>query len=407
MQAADLRFLVVEDHGFQRWELSRQLADLGAKHVFEAQDGLTALEIFQNLTEPIDVIVTDLDMPRMDGMEFIRHIGEVGYPVSVILTSALERSLLASVATMAEAYGIKLLGTIEKPPSAKKLAALIEQHQPAQEPQRSHGAHAAMQIEEIAEGLRKGEFEAFFQPKVSLATGRLCGAEALARWRHPKQGIIPPFAFMKAIEAGPLIDELTWVMLRMASQAHAEWRKTGVAVPVSVNLSAASLTDTALADKVTNLVREHGMAPRDMVLEVTESAATTNIGRALENLSRLRMKGFGLSIDDYGTGYSSMQQLTRVAFTELKIDQSFVRNIPTVGAARVVLESSLEMARKLNLTSVAEGVETRGDWDLLRELGCDHAQGYFVAIPMDAAAFMHWAQRWSASKEAKLAGSSS
>jgi EAL domain-containing protein (putative c-di-GMP-specific phosphodiesterase class I) len=139
------------------------------------------------------------------------------------------------------------------------------------------------------------------------------------------------------------------------------------------------------------------------VLEVTESAATTNVGRALENLSRLRMKGFGLSIDDYGTGYSSMQQLTRVPFTELKIDQSFVRNIPTVGAARVVLESSLEMARKLNLTSVAEGVETRGDWDLLRELGCDYAQGYFVAMPMDAAAFMAWAQKWSANKETGLA----
>jgi EAL domain-containing protein (putative c-di-GMP-specific phosphodiesterase class I)/CheY-like chemotaxis protein len=403
VQAADLRFLVVEDHGFQRWELSRQLADLGAKHVFEAQDGLTALEIFQNLTEPIDVIVTDLDMPRMDGMEFIRHVGEVGYPVSVILTSALERTLLASVATMAEAYGIKLLGTIEKPPSAKKLAALIEQHQPSSEPKQGHRAFAAMAIDEIAEGLGKNEFEAFFQPKVSLATGRLTGAEALARWRHPKHGVIPPFAFMKALESSPLIDELTWVMLRKSSRAHADWRKAGVAVPVSVNLSAASLTDTTLADKVTTLVREQEMDPREIVLEVTESAATTNVGRALENLSRLRMKGFGLSIDDYGTGYSSMQQLTRVPFTELKIDQSFVRNIPTVGAARVVLESSLEMARKLNLTSVAEGVETRGDWDLLRELGCDYAQGYFVAMPMDAAAFMAWAQKWSANKETGLA----
>jgi EAL domain-containing protein (putative c-di-GMP-specific phosphodiesterase class I) len=124
---------------------------------------------------------------------------------------------------------------------------------------------------------------------------------------------------------------------------------------------------------------------------VTESATTTKIGRALENLSRLRMKGFGLSIDDYGTGYSSMQQLIRVAFTELKIDRSFVANAATQRSARVILESSLEMARKLNISSVAEGVETQQDWDLLGQLGCELAQGYFIARPMPAQKLLQWA----------------
>lgn len=402
MNIADLRFLVVEDHAFQRWELTRLLADIGARKVFEAPDGQTALEIFQNLTDPVDIIVSDLDMPRMDGMEFIRHLGEVGYPVSVILTSALDRALLSSVATMTQAYGITLLGTIEKPPSAKALAALIELHKPSGEARsRLFAATQVMQIDEIAEGLRKDEFEAFFQPKVALATGRLSGVEALARWRHPRLGVIPPYAFIAAIEESPLIDELTWVMLRKAAEAHATWRAAGLAVPVSVNLSAASLADTTLADRVTSLVRSLAMEPHNVVLEVTESAAATNVARALENLSRLRMKGFGLSIDDYGTGYSSMQQLTRVPFTELKIDQSFVRNIPTEGAGRVVLESSLEMARRLKLTSVAEGVETREDWDLLLELGCDHAQGYFIAMPMEARVFLDWARKRAAEKDAQ------
>ena len=163
---------------------------------------------------------------------------------------------------------------------------------------------------------------------------------------------------------------------------------------MSVNLSLKSLTDIRLADRVTELVLSENLEPRHMVLELTESAATTDVGKALENLARLRMKGFGLSIDDYGTGYSSMQQLTRIAFTELKIDQSFVTNAAKQESAKVILESSLDMARKLNITAVAEGVETQADWNLLRQLGCGLAQGYFIARPMEAGAYPNWVRGW-------------
>ncbi len=166
---------------------------------------------------------------------------------------------------------------------------------------------------------------------------------------------------------------------------------------MSVNLSVKSLGDIKVADRVTELVRSQDLEPLHMVLEVTESAATTDVPKALENLARLRMKGFGLSIDDYGTGYSSMQQLTRIAFTELKVDQSFVANAAKENSARVILESSLEMAKKLNITSVAEGVETQGDWNLLRELGCNLAQGYLISRPMEAGAFPSWVRDWKLS----------
>lgn len=403
VSAAALRFLVVEDHPLQRWELARQLRDLGARQIFEAQDGQSALEIVQNLAQPLDIIVSDLDMPRMDGMEFIRHLGELGYPVAVILTSALDRALLSSVASMTQAYGISLLGTLEKPPSAAALKALIDLHAPEARASAPRGPGRALRAEEIEAALRNDEFEPFFQPKVALPSGRLCGAEALARWRHPRLGIVQPHAFIPAIESGPLIDELTWTMLTKTARAHAAWRRDGMRLTMAVNLSAASLDDTRLADRVTRLVRDLGMEPRDLVLEVTESAATSDIGRALENLSRLRMKGFGLAIDDYGTGYSSMQQLTRIPFTELKIDQSFVKCLPAQGSGRVVLESSLDMARRLDLTSVAEGVETSDQWDLLVQLGCDQAQGYFIAMPMEAAAFAAWARTWDATRNLRFA----
>ena len=395
MQIADLRFLIVEDHGFQRWATRQILENLGARFVVEAADGREALESFRNAEEPIDIIISDLDMPGMDGMELIRHLGAEGRPVSMIIASALDRALVGSVETMTTAYGINLLGAIEKPITAKALEVAIRGHAlPRAKVDRTKVVGPTFTIEEITEGLRNHEFEPYFQPKVELSTGAIKGVEALARWRHPQKGVILPSAFIKPLESSGQIDSLTMSMLEMAAVCCRTWRRGGLDATVSVNLSLKSLADVELADRVTELVLAQELDPRHMVLEVTESAVATHLGSALENLSRLRMKGFGLSIDDYGTGYSSMQQLSHIAFTELKIDESFVRNASRQKASRVILESSLEMARRLNIVAVAEGVETQLDWDLLRSLGCDLCQGYFVAVPMETGEFFRWVKTW-------------
>ena len=197
------------------------------------------------------------------------------------------------------------------------------------------------------------------------------------------------------MEDGGLIDDLTWVMLQSSARQQYLWAARGLQLAISVNLSLKSLVDTEIAERITQIVRTENVDPHAIILEVTESAAMTQVPQALENLARLRIRGFQLSIDDYGTGYSSMQQLTRVAFTELKIDQSFVMNALDEHSCRVILESSIDMARKLKLKSVAEGAETRGHWDLLRRLGCDIVQGYFIARPMAATDFEAWAGQWT------------
>jgi EAL domain-containing protein (putative c-di-GMP-specific phosphodiesterase class I)/CheY-like chemotaxis protein len=385
----ELRFLVVEDHGFQRWVLGNLLATLGARHVFAAPDGQAALEIYRNIDPPIDIIVSDLDMPGMDGMEFIRHVGEVGQPISLILVSGLDRSLISSVETMARAYGLTLLGAIEKPPTAKKLKAAIELHTPAHA-NRSTAAASTLTIADMARGLENNEFEPFFQPKIELESRRLKGAEALARWRHPARGVIGSQEFIQPLEDAGLLGDLTERILEKAAACCRIWQNGGVEASVSVNLSLKSLADVGLADRIMRISTGQGLQPRHLILEVTESAAASDLGKALENLSRLRMKGFGLSIDDYGTGYSSMQQLTRVAFTELKIDQSFVQNAATQESSLAMLESSLEMAAKLKIVAVAEGIETQDEWKMLLDLGCQLAQGYFIARPMDAGEFLDW-----------------
>jgi EAL domain-containing protein (putative c-di-GMP-specific phosphodiesterase class I) len=157
----------------------------------------------------------------------------------------------------------------------------------------------------------------------------------------------------------------------------------GFQLTVSVNLSHVSLTDTKMADQITQIVRSVGLEPRYVIFEITETAAMTQVAPALENLARLRMRGFGLSVDDYGTGFASLQQLMRIPFTELKIDQSFVTGCAANAASRVIVESSVEMARNLGMKSVAEGVESQADWDVVNATRCDIAQGYFIARPMD------------------------
>ena len=389
-ESLDLRFLVVEDQGFQRWLVANQLESLGARYVFSAGEGQEALDLIHDREPPIDIIVTDLDMPGMDGMEFIRKLAERKYPAALVLASAMGPSLLTTVKAMALAYGVALLGSISKPVTAKKLKDVIDGYAPSSA-RAELSALPAFGLEELAAGIRANEFEPFFQPKVDTKTQATSGAEALVRWRHPTHGMIRPHAFIETLDSSALMDDLTWRIVRAAASNCRAWCADGLDFSVGVNLSPRCLNDTSLAERLTAIVLDEGLDPGRMTLEVTESATATDIGRALENLARLRMKGFGLSIDDYGTGYSSMQRLTRIPFTELKIDQTFVMNAATQDSSRAVVESSLEMAQKLGITAVAEGVENRRDMDFVRSLGCHFAQGYYVARPMEAEHFRAWA----------------
>ncbi|HET9578094.1 MAG TPA: EAL domain-containing response regulator [Usitatibacter sp.] len=388
-QVSELRFLVVEDQGFQRWAMGHMLETLGATRVFSAGDGQAALEIVRSLDPPVDIVLTDLNMPGMDGIEFIRHLGELAMPPALIVASEQDRSLIASVGTMARTYGVEVLDAIEKPVTGKKLAAALDNFsRRASAAERAPGPD--FPVDEILHGIARDEFEPYFQAKVEVATGKVRGAEALARWRHPQHGIVLPVSFVHKLEAAAQIDALTMAQLAKASAACRDWRAAGFELSVAVNVSLVSLADISLADRVLAIVTRHGLDPRHVTIEVTETAAASHLGKVLENLSRLRMRGFGLSIDDYGTGYSSMQQLVRIPFTELKIDQSFVRNAPTQPSSRAMLESSLDMAGKLGIVSVAEGVESRQEMRLLAELGCPVAQGYYIARPMAANDFLRW-----------------
>jgi len=397
MKASELNILVVEDDDFQRRMVGNMLRSLGVTAICNAENGKQALDVLHATNaKAVDIAICDMNMPEMDGMEFLRHLGQEKAATSIIILSTLDRALLASVAKMSLAYGINLLGVIEKPIGLAQLELLISQYARAEiKPQQTVAAAPGFSLEEILFGVHEKQFEPFFQPKVDLKTGWVIGVEALARWMHPEHGVIAPYAFINLLEQSSQIDELTFLMLEKAVAASRLLHDKDYAISISVNLSLTSLTDITLANRITQVVRDAGVDPHQIVLEITESAAMTEVAPALENLARLRMHGFGLSIDDYGTGYASMQQLTRIAFSELKIDQSFVKDFATNPALRIIVESSIDMARKLRVKSVAEGVETQEDWDTLKSMGCDTAQGYFIAKPMNLTSFVEFCAGYS------------
>ena len=401
MKPGDIKILVIEDDSFQRRIVINMLRSLGVSTISDAENGRQALDLLRSdETGAVDLAICDMDMPEMDGMEFLRHLGQQKSAPSIIILSTLDSSLLASVAEMSLAYGIHLLGVIEKPISMTQLESMIAKYAPktkqtcAQQNPENTKVPPVFSLEEILAGVRAKQFDPFLQPKVDLQTGQLIGAEALARWLHPDEGVIPPCAFINILEKSGQIDGLTFLMLEKSVAASRLLRDQGYTMTTSVNLSLTSLSDTSLAKDIIQITRNAGVDPAQIILEVTESAAITDVAPALENLARLRMHGFGLSIDDYGTGYSSMQQLARIAFSELKIDKSFVKDFAKYHALRIIVESSVEMASKLQVKSVAEGVETQEDWDALKNIGCDIAQGYFIAKPMDLDSFIEFCKKY-------------
>lgn len=387
----NLRFLIVDDDADQRYLLARTLNRMGIGNVVEASSGRAALEVLGHTGDSVDIVISDLQMPDVDGMELIRHIGERALPVSMILVSALDGVLLGSAATMTEAYGVKIIGTIEKPATRDKLFAVLREFHPrASVADQTIDTGFAPVGDQVLAGISGGQFEPFFQPVVELATGRVVGAEALARWRHPAYGILGPETFLAPLTRAGYLDELSWIMLALAALEAGRWRDAGLHLSVSVNVSATSLADPTYADAVTQIVSGQGLEPSAMVIEVTESEAILNVAAALENLTRLRMRGFGLAIDDYGVGYSSMQELSRMPFTELKIDRSFVMAATTSEKHRMMINHTVEVGRLLGLKTIAEGVETRAERDILAGLGCEMIQGFFIAEPMESHEFMRW-----------------
>lgn len=390
-----IRILAVDDDPFMLKLLEYMLAKLGYTSVDTCDSGNAAFESFIGLALQPDLILLDLNMPEMDGVEFVRHLVERRYTGSLILISGEDERMLQSTEKLVRTYGIRALGHLQKPVNPEDLALLLAKWAPSSldTPQPAKIAYCA---EQVRAAIINGELVNFYQPKVCVVSGNVVGVESLVRWRHPVDGLVFPDQFIGIAEAHGLIDDLTRVVISESFAQSRIWQDNGLDLRVAINISMDNLVSPAFADYVVAAAAAAGIKPDGIVLEVTESLLMKSLFAPLEILTRLRLKRFSLSIDDFGTGHSSLAQLRDLPFDELKVDRGFVHGAAEDGTLRAIYRASLILAQQLGMKTVAEGVEDRADWDFVRSVGCDLAQGYFIAKPMPAHEIPGWVAAWKA-----------
>lgn len=358
-------------------------------------------------------IALDLSMPDMDGVQVIAELASRRCSARIIISSGLDSRLLEAASRSAGENGLDMAGVLPKPFTLSLLRSLLRESE--KERKDIHPATLEQFGETLSDGsampsvadlelaLQHGELSVAYQPKIACATGELKGFEALARWAHPRLGQIGPDVFIPLAETQGLIDAVTERVLTVALAWFAAWTQGAYAsasvasaalqATLSINLSARTLRNTVLIEGMQAQCEALSIDPARIMFELTETSTMDDPTAALGLLTRLRMKGFHLSIDDFGTGYSSMLQLVRLPFSEIKVDRSFVRTAATSQESRTVIRSIVELGRSLGMTSTAEGIEDEAALAYLKQIGCDQAQGFYIARPMTGEATLEWIEQ--------------
>jgi EAL domain-containing protein (putative c-di-GMP-specific phosphodiesterase class I) len=371
--------LVVDDQ-----RLDRAIATHAATRAGFLVTGVGSIGETRELLEKgdrFDFVIIDLSLGSQDGLEVLPLIARFNSTAVVVLASGFDGRILASSQRLASGLGLRVAGILRKPILPTALQRLLRQAPHSQ----SAGADTALPIpaEQIGLAIAAGQIIPWFQPKASLATGAIVGAEALARWVRADGRLVSPAAFIPVIEQSGLIAALTDTILDQALIACARWRQNRPDCRVAVNVSPLLLDDPGLTDRVEQTLQTHGVPPGALVLEITEGTGIPDTPCATEILTRLRIRGVNLSVDDFGTGHSSPLSLARMPFNEMKIDQAFVREAIYNRDSRKVVRASASLGRELGLNVVAEGVETAAIEQLVQEAGCHIGQGWLYgrAVP--------------------------
>ena len=327
----------------------------------------------------------------------LRALAEAACEADIILFSGADARVVRTAARLGEDQGLRIKELLHKPMEIAELESILSSFA---------GTSPADFETALRSAIETSDMTIDLQPKVGLTNEHewvVEGVEALARWTWPGHGPIPPGEFIPLAESSGLIEDLSDVVIDKAVRQVCELHRHGFAIDLAVNLSALTLAASDAPDRVSKILERHGLDPARLIVEVTESAAMEDGPLAMENLTRFRLKGMKLSMDDFGTGYSSLVQLYRMPFSELKIDRSFVREIDSKEEARVIVRSIVDLAHNLNLTVCAEGVETHETLAFLRSVGCNQAQGYLFAKPMDQAGLTKFLGGASSTEAAAIA----
>ena len=383
--------IVVDDEP----EMGEFVCNVATKQGFNAVKATHATEFVTQYIDEASVVILDLFMPDIDGIELIRFLGKRKSNASIILMSGVDKSVLYSAQELALELGLHLLGTMSKPFRKDELVALLEKslQRPDNPLLKEQAAEHEITEDELTRAIHNDELEVYYQPQIEIASKKLVGAETLIRWNHPTRGLIVPANFLPLAEGTDLIDEIARFVLGKAIQQRKQWADAGTFLDVSINISPRTISDYGFPEKLLAMTQQYQIEPENITLEITETSAIADLSKSLDILTRIRMKGFKLSIDDFGTGHSSLEKLARIPFTEIKIDRSFIRHLDRDQVSNTIAKLSIMLAHEMEMTVVAEGVESKEALTNLEKLGCDRAQGFWIAHPMPADELLPWLRK--------------
>lgn len=390
----DLHVLIVDDDPMMIELLSMLLHDCGVGRIETANDGQAALGLLS--ADAADLLICDLNMPGMDGVQLLSQISGLERHPAIILLSGEDQRILDSSRQFAEAKRLTVLGVLRKPVALEPMLALLVRFRP-DNPRTANAEDvervAAPSDAHLRAGLDCEAVRLVYQPKIDLRTGNLTGVEGLLRWLDPESGIaFPASEVVSAAERHGMIDELTFAVFALAAKDRRHAATLGLSINFAINLSLENLKDAGIVDRMLAIVTRESGDPSDFTLEVTETHLVDDLARVLEPLLRLRLQGFKIALDDFGTGASTMQMLSQLPSTELKIDRSFVAAAPLSVRGRTFLQSAVELGRQMGQSIVAEGVETGEELALALELGCHVGQGHLFARPLPLDELIAWAR---------------
>ena len=383
------RILILDDDREIGELVSSAAKGLGIECVVTADaDGF-----FLSLTPDVTMILLDLVMPGVDGVEILRLLGEQGCRAGIIMMSGVGKRIIESAEALATTLGLSVVDHLVKPFSIAQLEGVLKR---SRKPEAVHSTKSRIDnpfdVADLSRALDQEEFVLHYQPQIEISTGKCLGVEVLVRWQRPGVGLVAPGSFIEIAEELDLIDDLTWLIMKRGMSEMGDVRdRDGEPISLSFNVSVLSLRHLSFPDNLIAIASEHGVSPEKLILEVTETGLIRDLSKTLAVLTRLRIRKVRLSIDDFGTGYAMMQQLRLIPANELKIDRSMVEHLD-LESQRVVVQKMIELTSALDMVSVAEGVETREQLEFLRAKGCDIAQGFLFSKPLTKQQFLAWSE---------------